>query len=144
MSPDDPGASIFIIHHTVPFCMELSQFFKSIIDQDPMPVVICDLNNIIVYMNPAAIENYDDDGGKKLIGLLIFDCHSHASVEKIDRVVKWFAQSPDNNIIHTFYKESKCRDVYMVALRDEDGNLIGYYEKHESRNRDDSPFYGVH
>ena len=25
------------------------------------------------------------------------------------------------------------KDVYMVALRDE-GNLIGYYEKHEYRN----------
>lgn len=24
----------------------------------------------------------------------------------------------------------------MVALRDDDGNLIGYYEKHESRTRE--------
>ena len=124
--------------------MDLSPFFKSIIDQDPMPVVICDLNNIIVYMNPAAIENCDDDGGEKLVGLLIFDCHSHASVEKIDRVVKWFAQSPDNNIMHTFYNEKKCKDGYMVALRDESGKLIGYYEKHELRRRDETPFYGRH
>ena len=124
--------------------MELSQFFKSIIDQDPMPVVICDLNNIIVYMNPAAVENYEDEGGEKLIGLLIFDCHSHASVEKIDRVVKWFAQSPDHNIMHTFYNEKKCKDGYMVALRDDGGNLIGYYEKHELRKRDETPFYGGH
>ena len=53
--------------------MELSRFFKSIIDQDPMPIVICDLMHMIVYMNPAAIETYSDDGGEKLIGLLIFD-----------------------------------------------------------------------
>ena len=124
--------------------MELSRFFKSIIDQDPMPIVICDLTNIIVYMNPAAIEAYGDDGGEKLIGLLIFDCHSLASAEKIDRVVKWFAEGPENNVIHTFYDEKRGKDVYMVALRDDGGRLIGYYEKHESRIRDDSPFYGMH
>lgn len=29
----------------------------------------------------------------------------------------------------------------MVALRDEDGTLIGYYEKHEYRARDEEPYY---
>ena len=64
---------------------DLSPFFKSIIDQDDMPVVICNLMHEIVYMNPAAVEKYSDEGGVKLIGLLIFDCHSHASVEKMCR-----------------------------------------------------------
>ena len=120
---------------------DLSPFFKSIIDQDDMPVVICNLAHEIIYMNPAAVEKYSDEGGAKLIGLLIFDCHSHASVEKIDRVVKWFAESPDHNIIHTFYNESKYRDVYMVALRDDNGDLIGYYERQVSRNVDPAPRY---
>ena len=121
---------------------ELSQYFKSIIDQDRMPIVVCNLLHEIVYMNPAAIEHYSDEGGKNLIGLVIFDCHSHASSEKIDKVVKWFEQSPDNNIMHTSYNERKDRDYYMVALRDDDGKLIGYYEKHESRVRDNQPLYG--
>ena len=121
---------------------ELSQFFKSIIDQDPEPVVICNLLHEIVYMNPAAVEHYSDEGGRNLIGLLIFDCHSHASAEKIDRVVKWFSESRENNIMHTSYNGGKDKDFYMVALRDDDGRLIGYYEKHESRVRDTSPIYG--
>ena len=121
---------------------ELSQFFKSIIDQDTEPVVICNLCHEIVYMNPAAIEHYSDEGGEKLIGLVIFDCHSHASAEKIDRVVKWFTDSRENNIMHTSYNGKKDKDFYMVALRDEDGNLIGYYEKQASRVRDASPIYG--
>ena len=121
---------------------ELSQFFKSIIDQDTEPVVICNLCHEIVYMNPAAIEHYSDEGGEKLIGLVIFDCHSHASAEKIDRVVKWFSDSRENNIMHTSYNGKKDKDFYMVALRDEDGNLIGYYEKQASRVRDASPIYG--
>ena len=30
----------------------------------------------------------------------------------------------------------------MIALRDEQENLIGYYEKHEYRDRDMTSFYG--
>ena len=30
----------------------------------------------------------------------------------------------------------------MIALRDRDGSLLGYYEKHEYRIKDESPFYG--
>ena len=30
--------------------------------------------------------------------------------------------------------EKQNKDVYMVALRDADGTLIGYYEKHEFRS----------
>lgn len=29
----------------------------------------------------------------------------------------------------------------MIALRDENGALIGYYEKHEYRNRETEEFY---
>ena len=32
-------------------------------------------------------------------------------------------------------------DGYMVALRDEQGGLIGYYEKHEYRNPETEAFY---
>ena len=121
---------------------ELSQFFKSIIDQDTEPVVVCNLLHEIVYMNPAAVDHYSDEGGRNLIGLVIFDCHSHASAEKIDRVVKWFSESRENNIVHTSYNPKKDKDFYMVALRDDDGKLIGYYEKHISRVKDPTPVYG--
>ena len=29
----------------------------------------------------------------------------------------------------------------MIALRDDEGNLIGYYEKHEYRNAETAKFY---
>ena len=32
-------------------------------------------------------------------------------------------------------------DVYMVALRDDNGTLIGYYEKHEYRNQETAELY---
>jgi hypothetical protein len=121
--------------------LDLSKLFKSVIDQDTAPVVICDTTHIVVYMNPAAIEHYSDRGGAGIVGLHIFDCHSKASGDIIRDVVDWFAASKDNNIVHTFYSDVHNKDVYMVALRDDEGELIGYYEKHEYRNRDQSGFY---
>ena len=52
----------------------------------------------------------------------------------IERVVEWFRADRTHNLIYTFRNDSENKDVYMVALRDGDGNLIGYYEKHEYRD----------
>ena len=123
--------------------MELSKFFKSIIDQDRCAVVICNLEHEIIYMNPAAVERYAKRGGAALVGKSLMDCHNPESVEKIRKVVTWFAQSRENNIVYTYYNEKENKDVYMIALRDEDGTLIGYYEKHEYRNRETAKKYDL-
>ena len=36
----------------------MEQFFKSIIDMDIAPIVVCSLEHKIIYMNPAAAESY--------------------------------------------------------------------------------------
>ena len=114
--------------------MKLSAFFKSVIDQDRAPVVLCDLDHTILYMNPAAIRNYAKRGGEKLIEQSLLACHDPHSQELIQRTVLWFRESPEHDIIYEFHNEKDNRDVYTVALRDADGALIGYYEKHEYRN----------
>lgn len=119
----------------------INQYFKSIIDADKQAVVICDLNHTIIYMNPAAIKRYEKSGGEKLIGSSILNCHNEKSGEIIKKVIAWFEENKDNNLIYTFYNKKDNRDVYMVALRDENDKLIGYYEKHESRNRETMKFY---
>ena len=114
----------------------LDKLFKSIIDQDTAPVVVCDMKDIIVYMNPSAVEHYHND----LTGKSIKDCHPSSANEMIDKVVGWFSASVDNNIVNTYYSERQNKDVYMVALRDDEGTLIGYYEKHEYRNKEIDTF----
>ena len=123
--------------------MELANYFRSIIDQDRCAVVICNLEHEIIYMNPTAIERYAKRGGAELVGKSLMDCHNPESVEKIRKVVTWFAQSRENNIVYTYYNEKENKDVYMVALRNEDGTLIGYYEKHEYRNRETAKMYDL-
>lgn len=121
--------------------MEISKYFKSIIEQDRCAVVICNLENEIIYMNPTAIARYQKRGGAALIGKNLLDCHNPNSAKMIKKVVLWFAKSKENNIVYTSYNEKENKDVYMVALRDEDGTLIGYYEKHEYRNAETAKVY---
>ena len=123
--------------------MELSAFFKSVIDMDTAAVVICNLEHDIVYMNPAAAERYQKCGGFGLVGKSLLNCHTPDSSEMIKKVVDWFSKSMENNRVYTFYNEKENKDVYMIALRDGSGKLIGYYEKHEYRNRETAKFYDM-
>ncbi|MBQ4527915.1 MAG: PAS domain-containing protein [Clostridia bacterium] len=115
----------------------LNKLLKSVLNQDLAPVVVCDINDIIVYMNPSAVHHYHKD----LTGDNIKNCHPPKANEMIDKVVSWFGESIDNNIMYTYHNEKENKDVYMVALRDDDGTLIGYYEKHEYRNRETTRLY---
>ena len=117
--------------------MKVDVFLKSVLDADTAPIVICDIEHTVVYMNPASIARYHTD----LTGKSLKACHNAESGAKIDRVVAWFAESKDNNIVYTSRNDKENKDVYMVALRDEGGTLIGYYEKHEYRNRETKELY---
>ncbi|MCQ2584910.1 MAG: PAS domain-containing protein [Treponema sp.] len=121
--------------------INLSPFFKSIIDQDQASIVICDLNHTIIYMNPASIKNYAKWGGETLVGKSLMNCHNEKSQEMIIKVTEWFKTAECNDKVHTFFNEKQNKDVYMIALRDENKGLIGYYEKHEFRTKDETPFY---
>lgn len=121
---------------------EYVSFYKSVLDQDRAAVVICNLKHEIIYMNQAAILNYEKWGGDKLIGKSLLDCHNQESREKIQKVIEWFEADESHNIVYTFHNEKQNKDVYMVALRD-GGKLIGYYEKHEYRNAETMKLYDL-
>lgn len=121
--------------------MELSQFFKSVIDHDRSAVVICNLEHEIIYMNPAARERYKKHG--ELLGKSLLDCHPPKANEMIKRVIDWFAADNAHDLVFTYHNEKENKDVYMVALRDEDGTLIGYYEKHEYRSHETMKLYDL-
>lgn len=121
--------------------MELSDYFRSILEQDRCAVVVCNVQHEIIYMNPAAVSRYAKRGGAALVGSSLLDCHGRQSRELIEKVVSWFGESTDHNMVYTGYNEKENKDVYMVALRSAAGALIGYYEKHEYRNRETGERY---
>lgn len=122
---------------------DLNEIYKSVLEADRAAVVICDLEHIIIYMNPAAIGRYAKWGGKALLGKSLLNCHNEKSREMIGKVLEWFRASKDNNIVYTSYNEKENKDVYMVALRNETGELIAYYEKHEYRNKETMTMYNM-
>ena len=122
---------------------DINEIYKSVLEADRAAVVICDLEHTIIYMNPAAIDRYAKWGGKALMGKSLMNCHTEKSREMIQKVVDWFKASGDNNLVYTFFNEKENKDVYMVALRNDNGELIGYYEKHEYRNRETMKMYDL-
>lgn len=76
----------------------LSPYFKSIVDQDRLSIVICDLEHTIIYMNPAAIKDYHKYGGAALIGKSLLNCHNADSNTKIHQIINWFAADSSHNI----------------------------------------------
>lgn len=123
--------------------INLEMLFKSVLEADREAVVLCDLNHTIVYMNPAAKERYSKHGGAELVGKSLLDCHNDKSCGIINKVVDWFKAAPENNLVHTFYNVKENKDVYMVALRNDNGELIGYYEKQEHRDRETMKLYDI-
>lgn len=121
--------------------MNLSLFFKSVVDADSDPVVICNLNHEIIYMNPTAVKRYAKRGGGELVGKSLLNCHNAESNRKISDTIEWFKKNPENNRVFTLHKADENKDVYIIALRDESGELIGYYEKHERRMPDTGNIY---
>lgn len=123
--------------------MDLAPWFQSVVDQDEQPIVICDTKHTILYMNPMAVRRYERRGGAGLVGQSLLQCHGSASAAVIERVTAWFAESRAHERVLAYRIEAEHSDVYMVALRDGQGALIGYYEQHVSRVRDERPFYAM-
>lgn len=115
---------------------DLNQFFKGIIDGDEKQIVVCNLSHEIVYMNPAAVKRYEKSGGADLIGRSLLECHNERSREIIKNTVDKMKSDKSFNKVFEFHKtrDGANDDVYCVAIRDEQGNLIGYYEKFEDKN----------
>ena len=121
----------------------LAELYKSVLEADRAAVVICDLDHTVVYMNPAAMERYQKWGGKELLGKNLLDCHNAKSRELIISVLDWFKKAEENSVVYTSRNEKENKDVYMIALRNGAGELIGYYEKHEYRNRETMQKYNL-
>ena len=56
--------------------MDLTAYFRSVLEQDTSAVVLCNLAHEIIYMNPSAVARYARYGGAALLGKSLMDCHS--------------------------------------------------------------------
>jgi DUF438 domain-containing protein len=92
--------------------------------------VFCDLDHVIRYMNRAAFVRYA--GRPAAVGRSIFDCHNDQSSAMIVSIVDRFVGSEDE----VFLTDRKGERIFMRAVRDEAGALVGYYERYEVSSSD--------
>jgi transcriptional regulator with PAS, ATPase and Fis domain len=50
-------------------------------------ITICDAKGIIVYMNDKAKKTFEKDGGEKLIGTDVLDCHPEPSKTTLKNII---------------------------------------------------------
>ncbi len=99
--------------------------FTYFMDSLKDPFVFVDMNHIIQYMNREAKERFK--GKPAEVGRSIFDCHNELSNKIIVEICEKFKEGLEEELI----TDNKKYRVYMRAVRDNEGNCIGYYERYE-------------
>lgn len=87
------------------------------------PFVFADTDHVVRYLNREAIARH----GEELLGTSIFDCHNERSNETIRQVFERMKSGLDEELI----TDNDRHKIYMRAVRDEAGELLGYYERYE-------------
>ena len=122
--------------------MELTEFCKSYSETEEEPVTICDLDYRIIFINKAADIAYAKIGGYDIVGKSLNTYIDFETQSKINMVVEWFKESPENNCVFAC-KVKASVDGYVYALRNDDGELIGFCNKRKSRIPDTSEPYSI-
>lgn len=103
------------------------EFMIAVLESIKDPLVLVDLDHTIVFLNKAGAENYSKWGGAALVGKSLLDCHNEESCRVIKEIVAAMQAGEDERLISS----SERRSIYMRAVRDAGGRLIGYYERYE-------------
>ncbi len=106
--------------------MPISESLKdAILNSLKNPVVFVNREHIVCYMNRAAINHYSE--GEALLGTSILDCHNTTSQKMILEI--W--QEMQNGLEERLITDNHKHRIYMRAVRDKGGTVLGYYERYE-------------
>ena len=97
----------------------------AILDSLPEPILVADTDHVTRYMNRAAIAFYE--GGADLIDCSLLDCHNDQSQREMIEILAAMHAGEQERLI-TLTDEKR---VYMRAVRDPEGKVLGYYERYE-------------
>lgn len=109
--------------------MKEEKMLAYILDSFPYPILFVDTEYIIRFLNKTAkFHYYEVRGYGDLIGKSLFDCHNDASKEKIMAAVEKLKNHSNEVYLGTSVSNQR---IYLNPVRDEEGNLIGYFERFE-------------
>jgi PAS domain-containing protein len=103
-----------------------AKFVAAILDSLKDPVLVADPAHVTRYMNKAAIAYYEE--GESLIGRSLLDCHNQESQQMmIDILAAMQTEGLEERLI----TDNEKHRIYMRAVRDAEGQVLGYYERYE-------------
>jgi PAS domain-containing protein len=98
--------------------MDFASFFKSF----PGAVTVCDQDGVILELNDRARETFAADGGEKLLGTNVLDCHPEPARTKLKSLL---AEGRTNT--YTIEKNGIKKLIYQTPWM-ENGEYRGFLE----------------
>jgi len=98
--------------------MDVAGFFKSF----PGAITVCDRDGLILEMNDRAVETFAADGGEKLLGANVLECHPEPARTKLQRMM---AEGRTN--VYTIEKNGVRKLIFQAPWM-ENGACRGYLE----------------
>ncbi len=92
------------------------------IGEFPAAVTVCDRNGKILAMNKKACSTFAEEGGAKLIGTNLFDCHSEPAKSKVKDLLK--SEKPN---VYTIEKAGVKKLIYQSPWF-QNGTYAGFVE----------------
>ena len=97
----------------------------ALLDSLKDPFLFADTDHVIRYMNKAAIAHYKE--GAALLGRSVLDCHNEDSRRQMREILAAMQHGEEERII----TDNEKHRIFMRAVRDDAGRLLGYYERYE-------------
>src|SRR5574337_1226843 len=88
----------------------------------PASVTVCDPEGIILEMNARAVEAYQDQGGERLIGTNMLDCHPEPARTKVEQLL----ETRQTNV-YTIEKGGVKKLIYQAPWS-QGGEYAGFVE----------------
>ena len=118
--------------------MELNEeVYRGILDAYPYEIIFVDRTHTVRWMNKTAHRRY---GEIVQVGNSLFNCHNESTKPKIEAFLRRADEGEDE--MFESLNQSTGEREFFVPVRNDAGEVIGYFERHEApwdRERADKP-----
>ena len=103
-------------------------FLLSLLNGIKDPILFADTNHIVQYINKVAIAHYSE--GEKLLKTNLLECHNEESQKMMIEILSEMQDGLEEKLI----TDNEKYRIFMRAVRNDKGELIGYFERYEPPN----------
>lgn len=115
--------------------MEITmEVLYGILDAYAYEIVFVDRDHVVRYMNKTAKQRY---GERVKIGNSLFNCHNENSRRKIEEFLNR-ADAGEEEMFELYNGKTGERE-FFVPVRNHQGQVIGYFERHEMPWSEEAP-----